>query len=115
VGKSSLLNAISPELGAENQRDFRPFGKGETYDAPCGADSIQTGGLVADTPGFSSLEFTGIEAEDLGLDIFEIREKSAECKFRGCLHLKEPKCAVNARWKNGEIKPSIAITIMLNF
>ncbi|MGW8264503.1 ribosome small subunit-dependent GTPase A, partial [Bacillus sp. LR--39] len=61
------------------------------------------GGLVADTPGFSSLEFAGIEAEDLGQTFLEIGEKSAECKFRGCLHIKEPNCAVKRAVENGEI------------
>jgi len=60
-------------------------------------------GLVADTPGFSSLEFIDIEAEDLSFCFIEMREKSQECKFRGCTHLKEPKCAVKEAVENGEI------------
>lgn len=61
------------------------------------------GGLVADTPGFSSLEFTGIEADDLPNCFPEIKEFSIQCKFRGCLHQKEPKCAVKEAVENGDI------------
>ena len=60
-------------------------------------------GLVADTPGFSSLDFT-IEESELSDCFPEIREKSQECKFRGCIHDQEPKCAVKEAVQNGEIK-----------
>ena len=52
------------------------------------------GGLVADTPGFSSLEFHELEAEDLGDCFPEMARLSHQCKFRGCLHMEEPQCAV---------------------
>ena len=56
---------------------------------------IQIGnGLVADTPGFSSLEFTDIEPEELTFCFPEIQKLSEDCKFRGCYHVTEPKCAV---------------------
>jgi ribosome biogenesis GTPase len=52
------------------------------------------GGLVADTPGFSSLDFNEIDAYGLGDCFPEIAERAGACKFRGCLHLNEPHCAV---------------------
>jgi ribosome biogenesis GTPase len=53
-------------------------------------------GLIADTPGFSSLEFTDIEAEELTYCFPEMVRESENCKFRACLHISEPKCAVKA-------------------
>ncbi|MGQ9007335.1 ribosome small subunit-dependent GTPase A [Bacillus stercoris] len=103
VGKSSLLNAISPELGLRTNEISEHLGRGKHTTRH--VELIHTsGGLVADTPGFSSLEFTDIEEEELGYTFPDIREKSASCKFRGCLHLKEPKCAVKQAVEDGEIK-----------
>ncbi|MBU2659169.1 ribosome small subunit-dependent GTPase A [Bacillus cabrialesii] len=103
VGKSSLLNAISPELGLRTNEISEHLGRGKHTTRH--VELIHTsGGLVADTPGFSSLEFTDIEEEELGYTFPDIREKSSSCKFRGCLHLKEPKCAVKQAVEEGELK-----------
>ncbi|MEG7378381.1 ribosome small subunit-dependent GTPase A [Bacillus subtilis] len=103
VGKSSLLNAISPELGLRTNEISEHLGRGKHTTRH--VELIHTsGGLVADTPGFSSLEFTDIEEEELGYTFPDIREKSSSCKFRGCLHLKEPKCAVKQSVEDGELK-----------
>ncbi|PLC16703.1 ribosome small subunit-dependent GTPase A [Bacillus paralicheniformis] len=102
VGKSSLLNAISPDLELKTAGISAHLGRGKHTTRHVELIDIN-GGLVADTPGFSSLEFAGIEAEDLGSAFLEISDKSAECKFRGCLHMKEPNCAVKRAVENGEI------------
>ncbi|MCY8451036.1 ribosome small subunit-dependent GTPase A, partial [Bacillus spizizenii] len=103
VGKSSLLNAISPDLGLKTNEISEHLGRGKHTTRH--VELIHTsGGLVADTPGFSSLEFTDIEEEELGYTFPEMREKSSSCKFRGCLHLKEPKCAVKQAVEDGELK-----------
>ncbi|MFN2746182.1 MULTISPECIES: ribosome small subunit-dependent GTPase A [Bacillus] len=102
VGKSSLLNAISPDLELKTDGISAHLGRGKHTTRHVELIDVG-GGLVADTPGFSSLEFTGIEAEDLGYTFLEIGEKSRECKFRGCLHLKEPSCAVKKAVESGDI------------
>ncbi|MGE6631356.1 ribosome small subunit-dependent GTPase A [Bacillus sp. NPDC077027] len=103
VGKSSLLNAISPELELKTNHISSHLGRGKHTTRH--VELIHTAnGLVADTPGFSSLEFTGIEAEDLGLYFLEIQEASENCKFRGCLHVKEPGCAVKQAVEDGLLK-----------
>ncbi|GGI14312.1 ribosome small subunit-dependent GTPase A [Gottfriedia solisilvae] len=102
VGKSTLLNAINPELDLKTGIISTHLGRGKHTTRH--VELIKIGeGLVADTPGFSSLEFIDIEAEDLSYCFIEMREKSQECKFRGCTHLKEPKCAVKEAVENGEI------------
>lgn len=95
VGKSSLLNAIKPALNLKTNNISSHLGRGKHTTRHVELIDIG-GGLLADTPGFSSLEFTDIEEEDLNGCFPEIERQSAGCKFRGCLHLKEPQCAVKA-------------------
>jgi ribosome biogenesis GTPase len=63
-------------------------------------------GLVADTPGFSSIDFLEMEAVELKETFPEFFEASSLCKFRECMHLHEPKCEVKARLERGEIMES---------
>lgn len=102
VGKSSLLNVLKPDLDLETNDISTHLGRGKHTTRH--VELIQIGaGLVADTPGFSSLEFTDIEGEDLNYCFPEIEEASENCKFRGCLHIQEPKCAVKQAVEEGEI------------
>ncbi|MCK6203843.1 ribosome small subunit-dependent GTPase A [Bacillus infantis] len=102
VGKSSLLNALRPELELKTDIISSHLGRGKHTTRH--VELVEIGqGFVADTPGFSSLEFTDIEAEELNFCFPDIREKSKACKFRACLHISEPKCAVKAAVDNGEI------------
>ena len=103
VGKSSLLNVIDPTLNLKTNMISSHLGRGKHTTRH--VELIDLGdGLLADTPGFSSLEFNEIEAEELTGCFPELREKSRECKFRGCLHVKEPKCAVKLAVESGEIE-----------
>ncbi|MCM3569109.1 ribosome small subunit-dependent GTPase A [Neobacillus mesonae] len=102
VGKSSLLNALRPELELKTNNISSHLGRGKHTTRH--VELIKIGhGLVADTPGFSSLEFLNIDPEDLTHCFPELLQASENCKFRGCLHLKEPKCGVKERVEIGEI------------
>lgn len=102
VGKSSLLNALKPDLDLKTDNISSHLGRGKHTTRH--VELIKVGnGLVADTPGFSSLEFLEIEQEDLNFCFPEFQEASENCKFRGCLHLAEPKCAVKLGVENGSI------------
>lgn len=103
VGKSSLLNALRPDLELETNIISKHLGRGKHTTRHVELLEIG-GGLVADTPGFSSLEFRTIEQEELTFYFPEMRERINECKFRGCLHLKEPGCAVKEAVEEGYIK-----------
>ncbi|WP_318504863.1 ribosome small subunit-dependent GTPase A [Bacillus sp. T3] len=102
VGKSSLLNVLRPDLELKTDDISTHLGRGKHTTRHVELIAIGNG-LVADTPGFSSLEFTDIEAEELTHCFPEIALESEKCKFRGCLHLSEPKCAVKQAVENGEI------------
>jgi ribosome biogenesis GTPase len=102
VGKSSLLNVLRPDLELKTNDISTHLGRGKHTTRHVELISIGNG-LVADTPGFSSLEFTDIEAEDLAGCFPEIQRASDHCKFRGCLHVSEPKCGVKKAVDNKEI------------
>ncbi|MCM3123356.1 ribosome small subunit-dependent GTPase A [Mesobacillus sp. AQ2] len=100
VGKSSLLNAIRPDLELKTDDISSHLGRGKHTTRHVELITINNG-LVADTPGFSSLEFTEIETEELNSCFPDIAEFSENCKFRGCLHMAEPKCGVKAAVESG--------------
>lgn len=102
VGKSSLLNALRPDLELKTDDISTHLGRGKHTTRHVELISVGAG-HVADTPGFSSLEFMEIEAEDLNYCFPDIEVLSEECKFRGCLHIKEPKCAVKAAAESGKL------------
>ena len=98
-----MLNALRPDLKLETNAISKHLGRGKHTTRHVELLEIG-GGLVADTPGFSSLEFKTIEVEELSFFFPEMKERINDCKFRGCLHLKEPDCAVKEAVKNGAIK-----------
>lgn len=102
VGKSSLINALSPELLLKTADISKSLGRGKHTTRHVELIEINNG-LVADTPGFSALDFSEIEVDELSACFPEMRERIEECKFRGCLHAKEPKCAVKDAVEQGEI------------
>lgn len=102
VGKSSLLNALKPELNLETKKISTHLGRGKHTTRHVELIPIGTG-LVADTPGFSSLDFINIEVEELSDCFPEMRERASLCKFRGCTHSQEPQCAVKQSLEKGEI------------
>ncbi|MED4226041.1 ribosome small subunit-dependent GTPase A [Neobacillus cucumis] len=102
VGKSSLLNVLRPDLELKTNDISSHLGRGKHTTRH--VELIKVGnGLIADTPGFSSLEFINIEMEDLTFCFPEIQKASEKCKFRGCLHVSEPKCGVKTAVESEEI------------
>lgn len=102
VGKSTLLNAMDPSLAIKTAEISRSLGRGRHTTRHVELHRVY-GGLVADTPGFSSLELGDIAAQDLRDYFVEIKAYGKYCNFRSCLHVKEPKCAVKQAVEQGEI------------
>ena len=104
VGKSSLLNALCPEIdlrvGALN--DYNDRGRHTTTVATL--HSLAGGGELIDTPGFQDFGLVDITAQQLALHFPGFEETVAgSCRFRDCRHRTEPGCAVAAMVENGEI------------
>ncbi|WP_168121945.1 ribosome small subunit-dependent GTPase A [Paenibacillus sp. HB172176] len=105
VGKSSLLNAIVPGLTLETNEISDRLGRGKHTTRHVELIDID-GAYVADTPGFSQLDFGELGVEDLSYCFVEMRELSPSCKFRGCTHAHEPGCAVIEAVEQGAIEKS---------
>ncbi|HLR41301.1 MAG TPA: ribosome small subunit-dependent GTPase A [Virgibacillus sp.] len=102
VGKSSLLNALNPSLFIKTDDVSKSLGRGKHTTRH--VELVEVGsGLVADTPGFSSLDFNEIEPEELADCFPEMSLRKEKCKFRGCMHDREPKCAIKEAVAQGEI------------
>lgn len=103
VGKSTLLNAIQPNLGLKTGTVSDKTSRGKHTTRHVELMSLDAGGYVLDTPGFSSLDLDFLDEDNLSEYFLEIHEKSEGCKFRGCRHHKEPKCMVKEAVESGEI------------
>ena len=108
VGKSTLMNALLPELGQETGAISQKLGRGrhttrevEIFEA--------FGGRIADTPGFASLD-TGracyIPKDELQHAFPDFEPYFGKCKFTGCAHRGEAGCAVKEALEQGLISPS---------
>lgn len=93
VGKSTLLNKIAPALRLETGEISDSLGRGRHTTRVVSFYDVN-GGKIADTPGFSSLDYEITNAEDLNEAFPELRHLSHNCKFRSCTHTHEPSCAV---------------------
>lgn len=103
VGKSTLLNTLMPELNLKTGIISSALNRGKHTTRHVELIEV-AGGLVADTPGFSSFDFDTIEKEELTSCFPELQKASEHCKFRECLHLKEPKCEVKKLVESGDIE-----------
>ena len=106
VGKSSLMNAILPDLDLRTMEVSEWSDKGmhtttfaEMYDLP-------GGGSIIDTPGIRELGVIDIEQQELSHFFPEMRSRLNQCRFNNCRHINEPGCAVLEAVENGDIEPS---------
>ncbi|WP_433946280.1 ribosome small subunit-dependent GTPase A [Paenibacillus sp. SN-8-1] len=106
VGKSSLLNAMLPGLGLETSAISLRLGRGKHTTRHVELIELENGGYVADTPGFSQLDFLELGVDQLSECFREFVPYASECKFRGCSHLHEPGCQVRAALEDGKIAAS---------
>lgn len=106
VGKSTLLNALLPGLKLKTGTISDKLKRGKHTTRHVELIALPEGGLVADTPGFSSLDLPDIRLEDLGRFFPEMAGYDRQCYFSGCLHDKEPDCAVKKAVGSGKIEIS---------
>ncbi|MFT9388650.1 MAG: ribosome small subunit-dependent GTPase A [Leuconostoc sp.] len=105
AGKSTLLNHLSPELGLETGAVSKALSRGKHTTRQVTLIQVADA-LIADTPGFSSYEVFDFPAETLADYFPEFVSHRQACRFRGCLHLNEPGCAVKAAVSLGAIAES---------
>lgn len=105
AGKSTLLNRLDQKLKLETGEISKALSRGRHTTRKVSLMDVK-GHLIADTPGFSSFELREIEKERLSSLFEDFNEYSPQCRFRGCLHLNEPDCAVKAAVLEGKILES---------
>ena len=118
TGKSTLLNAIAPELCLRTGEISKKLGRGRHTTRETVLYSLQNGGKVADTPGFSTFvteSYARITPQELPGCFPELAAVTGTCRYADCRHLKEPDCAVRAAVKAGQIAESRyeSYTVML--
>ncbi|MFW5889007.1 MAG: ribosome small subunit-dependent GTPase A [Bacillota bacterium] len=102
AGKSTILNSINPSLNIKTNKISKALGRGKHTTRH--VELIEFGeGYIADTPGFSSLEFKDIDAQEVKYYFIDFFELSKHCKFNECTHLHEPGCEVKKQLENGNI------------
>ena len=108
VGKSSILNALEPDFGIATGEISEKLGRGRHTTRHVELFAV-SGGLIADTPGFSAFDTDKgeiREKEVLQHTFREFKPYLDQCRFIGCAHVKEKGCAVLAALKAGDIQPS---------
>lgn len=94
VGKSSLLNALDPELTISEGPLSDHSGKGQHTTTFAEMYYMSEGAEIIDTPGIKTLSFNNLEVQDVAHNFREFFEYSSECRFRNCTHRNEPGCVV---------------------
>jgi ribosome biogenesis GTPase len=103
AGKTSLLNAIQPDLGLLTREVSESTGKGRHTTVSVRLWPLAGGGYVADTPGLREAGLWDIEPEELAWHFVEMRPHLSDCRFSSCTHTHEPGCAVKAAVDAGAI------------
>lgn len=110
VGKSTLLNRLDKTLNLKTDIISKALGRGKHTTRHVELLKINNG-LVADTPGFSSLDFIDMTKEDIRDNFIEFNKYKHLCKYRSCLHLDEDNCGI----KKAIEKKLIAESRYLNY
>jgi len=105
VGKTSLLNAIQPDLARHTLTISEATGKGRHATVYPELVPLTGGGYLADTPGLKAFVLWDIEPDELDGYFREIRPLVSECAFSDCTHMHEPNCAVIKAVEDGRIDP----------
>ena len=94
VGKSSLLNAIEPDLALRVGEVSRENEKGKHTTTVASLIPLAMGGYVVDTPGIRQFQLWDIVPEEVGGLYRDIRPYVSLCRFPDCTHTHEANCAV---------------------
>lgn len=103
VGKSTWINLLVPEADMETGQISEKIDRGKHTTRHSELFRIGADSYIFDTPGFSSLELSGMEKEELRYYFPEFASLEGSCRFQGCIHGQEPNCAVKAAVEQGEI------------
>lgn len=102
AGKSTLLNKLDKNLNLKTNEISQALGRGKHTTRHVELLNLYDG-LIADTPGFSSLDFIGMTNEDIRDNFIEFNEYRHECEYKDCLHTNEKTCKIKEELEKGNI------------
>lgn len=103
VGKSSLTNALIPDLEIKVKAISESTGLGNHTTSASTLYDLPFGGSIIDSPGVRSFEVSQLTLEVLNNGFIDLLPYIGACKFSDCRHLKDPGCALVEAVENGEI------------
>ncbi len=106
VGKSTIINAIEPELNLKTREISLTHLKGKHTTTFAEMFKLSIGGFIIDTPGIKEFGLSDVEAWEVSHYFPEIRELFNECRFDNCTHDHEPGCKVLEELEKGNISIS---------
>lgn len=106
VGKSSLTNLFQSGIRMETGEISRKLKRGKHTTRHSQLIALEENTWICDTPGFTSLYTENMEKEELRRFFPEFRLMEGNCRFQGCVHVKEPGCAVKEALEQGKIHSS---------
>ncbi len=106
VGKSSIMNKLNPDANMDVGVISRKIERGKHTTRHSEMIPIGENTYLLDTPGFSSIYFYDMEAEDLKQYYREFEQYEPYCKFRGCNHIGEKDCGIKQAVDEGQISRS---------
>lgn len=106
VGKSSLVNAVAPDLNLRTNEVSTFANKGVHTTTFAEMFEIAPDTFIIDTPGIKELGLIDTSKEEISHYFPEMRERLNQCRFHNCLHLNEPGCAIKEAVAEGEIAES---------
>lgn len=101
VGKSTLLNKLNPNLSLETNDISEALGRGKHTTRHVELISMFDG-LIADTPGFSSLDLTDMTSADIRDNFVEFNLYRDDCKYSDCMHVKEDESVCSVKKQVGK-------------
>ena len=106
VGKSTLVNAISPGLNIKTAAISKQHQQGMHTTTFAEMFALTKGIKIIDTPGIKGFGVVDMKPEEIGNYFPEFYKRKNKCKFHNCLHHNEPKCAIIEAVKAGKISLS---------
>ncbi|TDT38665.1 ribosome biogenesis GTPase [Maribacter spongiicola] len=103
VGKSTLVNAIEPNLDIKTKQISKQHLQGQHTTTFAEMFDLSFNARIIDTPGIKGFGIVDMEKEEIGNYFPEFFKLKQECKFNNCIHVDEPKCAVKDALETGDI------------
>lgn len=112
VGKSTLINAVDPELDLKTAEISAQHKQGQHTTTFAEMFVLPFGGYIIDTPGIKGFGVVDFEKHEIGDYFPEFFDIKQHCKFNDCLHINEPDCAIKTALENDELAQSRYISYL---